>query len=84
MAESHGGCLIQILLEGLALDHGAVSVHDDEIRRAVLFHNLAQLLFADVKVFRSLSNREQVAFPVRDLEDLASLALLIMICHGVL
>ena len=43
--------------------------------------NLAQLLFANVKVFRSLSNREQISFPVRDLEDLASLALLIMICH---
>ena len=84
MAESHGGRLIQILLEGLALDHGAVSVHDDEIRGAILFHDLAQLLFANVKVFRSLTDREQISFPVRDLEDLASLALLIMICHGVL
>ena len=81
MAESHGGRLIQILLEGFAFDHGAVSVHDDEVRRTVLFHDLAQLLFADVKVFRSLTDREQISFPVRDLEDLASLALLIMICH---
>ena len=81
MAESHGGRLIQILLEGLALDHGTVSVHDDEVRRAVLFHDLAHLLFPNVKVFRSLTNREQVAFPIWNLEDLASLALLIMICH---
>ena len=84
MAESHGGRLIQILLKGLAFNHGAVSVHDDEVRRTVLFHNLPQLLFTNMKVFRSLTNREQISFPVRDLEDLASLALLIMICHGVL
>lgn len=63
MAESNGCCAVKIFLKYLALDHGAVTIHDDKIRTLVLLYDLAHLLFSDMEILSRLADRKHISLP---------------------
>lgn len=62
--KSDHGSFIQVFLEKLTLDHDPISIFQQEFGIHIFIHDLAHLLFTDVKILSGLTQGQHILFPV--------------------